>query len=235
MKYFLPHGWFLARPFLLMGALCLLSGCAGTRVRHEQMTAASGPIAPPRSIAITVTDKSPAPHRARRIAGHLADVKTAEGDLIEDLTKMLVARHLVVVAAGKPADLSLECAITSVRSGSTVARLLIGYGAGKAVLNTVTTVISTPATSPVDLLTFTTSGITGAMPGAGLGVMSAAGAAGTAVHMIGPLLGVPGTLKQGLTQEAQQTTARVDDELASLFAKHGWPYARPSRSMLSRF
>ena len=204
-------------------------------MRHEQMASSSDPIAPPHSIAVIVVDKSPSPRRTRRIAGHLADVNAAEGDLTDDLRKMLDARHLKVVGAGEPADLSLQCAITSVRSGSAVARLLIGYGAGKAVLDTATTVVSAPATSPVELLKFTTSGTTGAMPGAGLGVMSAAGAAGTAVHMIGPLLGVPGTLKQGLAQEAQQTTARIDDELAKLFVRHGWPYAHQSSSFLRDF
>lgn len=209
-----------------------MSGCAGTHVSKEEMTGANASIAPPRSIVITVTDGSPLPHRSRRVASHVDDVKTAERELTLDLGQMLVARHLTVVEAGQPADLDLHCTITSVRSGSAAARLLVGYGAGKAVLDTATT-LSAPVALPPELLAFTTHSTTGAMPGAGLGVMSATGAAGTAVHMIGPLLGVPGTLKQGLAQEAHQTTERIDDEMAKLFAKMGWPYPRPPKSILS--
>lgn len=220
-------------PTLTFGLLCLMSGCAGTNVQHEQLADVPFEISQPHSITISVTDKSPLPRRKRRIANHLRDVETAERELAHDLTQMFAARHLTVVSSGKIADLNLQCAVTRVRSGSLIARLLVGYGAGKAVLDTNTT-ISTTTDHPEVLLTFGTNGTTGSMPGAGIGVMSAAGAAGTAVHMIGPLLGVPGTLRQGLVQEVQQTATRVDDEMAKLFKKHAWSYPQPPRSFLDR-
>lgn len=53
---------------------------------------------------------------------------------------MLAALHLTVMNSGKPTDLVLQRAVTGVRSGSLIARLLLSYGAGKAVLNTNTTI-----------------------------------------------------------------------------------------------
>jgi len=220
----------LPATFLLM---CFMTGCAGTHVRGEQFAEATAVLPQPHRIAIAVIDKTSPPHRAKRRDAHQNDVEIAERELTRDLTQVLESRHLAVVDQNTHADMVLQCAITNVRGGSMIARLLVGYGAGKATLNTVTT-LSPMITPAQPVLTFDTRSTTGAMPGAGLGIMSAAGAAGTAVHMIGPLMGVPGTLKQGLAQEAQQTTDRIDDEMAKLFAERGWPYPRPQVSLLNK-
>ncbi|MBB2159899.1 DUF4410 domain-containing protein [Gluconacetobacter sacchari] len=222
-------------PGLSVILLCLplLAGCAGTHVVSESMTAPPARLPRPHSISIVVSDTSPLPKKAKRVAGHSHDVQIAEADLTQDLTHLLAARNLAVVPPGQAADLTLQCVITQVRSGSAIARLLIGYGAGKALLR-VSTTLSVPHAEKPTLLTFSTSSTTGAMPGAGFGIASAAGSAGTAVHMIGPVLGIPGTLRQGLGQEAQQTTTRIDDELARYFSQQEWPYPRPPQSFWSR-
>ncbi len=105
------------------------------------------------------------------------------------------------------------------------ARLLIGYGAGKATLDVVTTLMRPDGTK---LLVFKTDSTTGAMPGAGLGIASAAGTTATALRMIGPALGVPGTLRQGLGQEIRQTAAKIDQRLGSYFIRQGWSYPDPA-------
>ena len=219
----------------LAGAFALatvLGGCAGTRVADLSQQAPAGAIQRPHSVSIAVIDSSPVPKRASRLAGHDSDVREVRAELGHDLAQLLAARDLVVVAAGRPADIDLRCAVTDVRGGSAVARLLVGYGAGKAVLKLSNTVSAPGTASP--LLSFSTIGTTGAMPGAGLGLASAAGAAGTAVHMIGPALGIPGTLRQGLAQEAQQATTRIDDRIAAYFAIRGWAYPRPAGSVWDR-
>ncbi|MCX2561992.1 DUF4410 domain-containing protein [Acetobacter farinalis] len=197
------------------------------------MTAPPTTFPPPHSISVTVSDTSPVPRKVKRIAGHAHDVQIAESNLMQDLTHLLAQRNLVVVQRGQAADLNLQCTITQVRSGSMVARLLVGYGAGKARL-LVSTTLSTTNADKQKLLTFSTNSTTGAMPGAGFGIASAAGSAGTAVHMIGPLLGMPGTLRQGLGQEAQQTTLRIDEELARYFSSQGWAYPKPPQSLWDR-
>ncbi len=233
MKYAPPNNVSSSLFLFTMPLICLLSGCAGTHIRAEEMSAAQLKLAQPHSVAVSIIDESPVPRRPTRITTHAHDVALAEHALAKDLAQILASRRLSVVGPGDQADLVLVCAVTDVRSGSTMARLLVGYGAGKAVLGTRIT-ISAPRASNEPLLAFGTNSTTGAMPGAGIGVMSAAGAAGTAVHMIGPLLGVPGTLRQGLAQEARQTSARIDDELAKLFDKQGWVYPRPPASFPSR-
>lgn len=212
--------------------LLLLAGCARTHVASE-VTASDPSLLPPHQIALVIDDQSVSPRKADRARRHDTAVATTRVALMNDLQKMLSARHLAVVASGQPADMTLTCTLTKIRPGSTVARLLIGYGAGKAELQ-VRTVLAEVGSRHTPLLSFVTTSTTGAMPGAGIGVASAASAAGTAVHMAGPLLGVPGTLRQGWAQEAQQTTDRIDERLAAYFQARNWPYPRLPTSWLSR-
>lgn len=210
-----------------------LGGCAGTKVVAGSISQTQAGMPRPHSISIDLVDATPAPHRAGRIEGHLHDVETATAELSRDLRAMLAARGLGVVDPDRPADLRLRCRLSEVRSGSTVARLLVGYGAGKAVLKLSAALSSEQP--PRTLLSFATAGTTGAMPGAGLGIASAAGAAGTAIHMIGPVIGIPGTLRQGLAQESQQATTRIDEQLARYFIAQGWAYPRARPTRLAQF
>ncbi|MCQ8242424.1 DUF4410 domain-containing protein [Rhizosaccharibacter radicis] len=211
------------RSLVLLGSL---TGCAGTHVSGETMELPPRAMPPPRSIAIVVSDGSPVPRRAGRIARHLRDVRLAAGLLRQELERQLAAHGLAIASPQRPAELELRCRITEVRSGSEAARLLIGYGAGKAVLR-VSAALEVPGRTDRPLLSFSTAGTTGAMPGAGLGAASAAGAAGTALHMVGPALGAVGTLRQGLPLEVQEAVRRTDQELARYFAARGWPYPPP--------
>jgi len=172
-------------------------------------------------VAIIIVDGSPLPRKAGRIARHREDVERVTAELKHDLGSLLAKRGLKTTGSPDRYDLTLKCTITTVRSGSEAARLLVGYGAGKALLNVTTTLTATALPARV-VLSFSTRSTTGAMPGAGLGIMSAAGATGTAVHMIGPALGIPGTLRQGLAQEAQKTADRIDQQVGQFFAAQGW-------------
>lgn len=218
--------------FPLLVGLPLLEGCAGTRV-SDVRKAASVRSAAPKTLAIIVTDSSPVPKRSGMIARHAKDVKYTIDALTGRLNELFAKHRLQVVDSDwqsgdqilQHADLTLTCTITTVRSGSEAARLLVGYGAGKAVLD-VTSTLSAASAPARPLLSFSTRSTTGAMPGAGLGMVSAAGSAGTALHMLGPALGIPGTLQQGLAQETGKTAERIDAQIATFFMTQGWPYRK---------
>jgi len=225
------------RVAVLLGGIAfmgLLAGCAGTSVVRGSLSTNVSALPPPHSIAVIVSDASPTPKKNSQMAGHEADVHSVETALKQDLDILLAHRNLTVVTDAATADLILHCQITRVRSGSQILRLLIGYGAGKAVLSVSTTLSEGLGSLGETLVSFSTNSTTGAGGGLVSGLPSAASATGTAVHMIGPVLGVTGTLRQGLAQESYQTTERIDDRLADYFTSQHWPYPRPAKGILTR-
>jgi hypothetical protein len=199
-------------------AVLLLAACAGTQVNSINSSAISVGTPLPRTVAVIVENHSPAPSRDSRRAGQLADANQAVAGLTDSLQKMMSTRHLIVVAANQHPNLILRCNIVDVRSGNEVLRVLVGYGAGRAVLQThVSLAASTALTQP--LLAFETSSTTGRLPGASAGLAS-----GSGLSAGGAALGIPGAMKQGLARELSQTTEHIDDELGKYFVAQNWPY-----------
>jgi hypothetical protein len=116
-------------------ASCLcLAACAGTKVRD---VVAADPVASsgvPHTVAVIVDNDSTPPEKASRQARQAADAEQSVADLASGLNDMLSTHRLAVVRPGDKSDLILHCRITDVRGGNQLVRLLVGYGAGKAVL-----------------------------------------------------------------------------------------------------
>jgi hypothetical protein len=213
--------------WFLVGAIIFsMTGCAGTKVGKVATEAPHTILIPPRTIAIIVENDSPPSKRVSRRAEQLTNVQNAAMSLSESIPRLLASRNLVVVPAGQRADLVLRCRILNVRSGNEALRVLIGYGAGKAVLQVAVSLIDPNTWDAPPLLSFETSSTTGGMPGAGLGIAGGLGS-GNALAVIGPAVGVRGALKQGLAQEVDQTTDRIDQELDKYFMTQNWSYAKP--------
>ncbi len=198
-------------------ALCV-TGCAGTKVGPVASRAPNNALEPPRTIAVIVENNSPAPKKASKREGQLADAQTTLTMLSESMTKLLAARQISAVPAGMPADLILRCRILDVSGGNKALRVLIGYGAGKAVLRVGVSLYDPKAESDTPLLSFETNGTTGKMPGPGF----------TTRALVGD--GLNALKKDGLPKEVDQATESIDQQLAKYFLARNWPYPKPDES-----
>lgn len=206
----------MAAPAFL--AVFLVSACAGTKVGSIQQSTTYNAIDVPRTIAVVVNNQSPPPRKEKHRARQLADATKATQVLATNLQQTLTAHHLQVVPIDRQPDLILRCDITDVTGGNEAVRVLIGYGAGKAVLKVDVSLID-PSTQAQPLLTFQADSTTGGMPGSGYGLAS-----GNAVQAGGAALGLPKAMKQGLDQELDATTKSIDGQLNKYFAARNWPY-----------
>ncbi len=177
-------------------------------------------------MAVVVVDDSLVPDRITRRTTQHADAQQTAGWLTQSLSALLGTRQLAIAPPGRPADLVLTCRLLEVRGGDTALRVLVGYGAGKAVLRIGVTLTDTRTVAGPPLLRFETDSTTGGMPGAGFGLASGIGS-GNALAVGGAVAGAPGALKQGLSREVEQVTPRIDEELSLYFAAQHWPYAAP--------
>lgn len=207
----------LTRSLIVALPLCL-AACAGTKVRDVVASEPVAAAAAPHTIAVLVDNDSAPPENAARQAAQRADAEQSAAGLSGGLSDMLATHRLTVVAAGQPSDLILHCRITAARGGNQALRLVVGYGAGKAVLRADVTLDDATGRT---LLSFDTKSTTGAGKGAGLGLMDAGGSAAAAVKA-----GVGGArgLKKDLPREIAQTTEHIDQELGKYFSSHQWAY-----------
>jgi hypothetical protein len=207
---------------LAASAVMSLTACAGTRLHDIVSSSAAGAIEAPHNVAVSIEDESVAPRRSSRLGNHAADVEDAKAALTKALSKLLTARGLKIVPVGQGSDLLLRAQIKNVRSGNEVLRLTVGYGAGKAALDTVWSLTDLRQGTPVRLLSFEVRSTSGALPGAGLGLASEA--ADSAVTVARSSLTAAGTLRQGIVREANQTSGKIDVELKKYFASRRWAY-----------
>ena len=215
----------LLRASVPIACMVLMAGCAGTKVADVQTRPSAADLPMPRSIALVIEDDS-AVSKHDTAEEHAADVQKAVTDLMAGLTDQLTQRHLTVVSAGQAADLQLRCQIHAVRSGSEALRVAVGYGAGKAVLETTETLSDLRTLPPVTLLSFDARSTTGGMPGPGLGLANAANGAAVALGAVGTAR----TLRQGLPKEINETTEKIDEEIGKYFGEQKWRYGDPPKS-----
>jgi hypothetical protein len=209
---------------LAASAFMSLTACAGTRLYDIVSSSATEAMEAPQNVAVSIEDESVAPKRASRLATHAADVEFAKAALIDALSKLLAAQGFKIVPVGQGADLLLHAQIKDVRSGNEVLRLTVGYGAGKAALDTVWTLTDLRQGTPARLLSFEIRSTSGALPGAGLGLASEA--ADSAVTVARSSLAAAGTLRQGIAREANQTSGKINVELKKYFASRRWAYPK---------
>jgi hypothetical protein len=217
-----------AKLFVVSSAL-FVAACAGTQVSNLTGTMPDARIAAPRTVAVVVENDSPPPEKPSRREQQLVDATQTVAALAESVSTMLTKRGLVAVAPGQPSDVVLRCRVVDVRGGNQALRMIVGYGAGKAVLRTD---VSLHDRAGHTLLSFKTNSTTGRMPGPGLGLASSGASLATSgvnamavAGVVGGGLGVVGGLKQGLAQEVRQTTSRIDEQLGKYFKAQNWPFA----------
>ena len=200
--------------FTLLLLLCV-SGCAGTKLGPIATTTPESFAGPPHTVAVIVEDGSVPPEKVSKREAHIKDVQETEASLTDELSKLLVSRQLQVAPAGQRADLVLRCRILEIRGGSKALRLLVGFGAGKAILRVGVSLSDPRYETNAPLVSFESNGTTGKMPGSGF---SAGGLVGA---------GLGSLKKDGLPKETAQLVDSVDEELTKYFSAQHWPYPKP--------
>lgn len=199
---------------LSLGLAVCIAGCAGTKVGPVAANAPDSFAGPPHRIAVIVEDASAVPEKPSKREAHATDVRETEAALTDGLSKLLASRQLQVVPADQAADLVLRCRILEIRGGSKALRLLVGYGAGKAVLRVGLSLSDPQHQGAQPLLSFESNGTTGRMPGSGFSLPGMAGA------------GLNSLKRDGLPKEADQLAEHVDEEFGKYFGAQNWPYPK---------
>jgi hypothetical protein len=206
---------------LVLSVGLALAGCAGTKVESVASVAPTSAVTNPRTIAIIVSNESPPPKKAKRRERQAADVRLASTALSKYLAESLTSHALVIVSAGRTADLTLRCRIVELRSGSKAARVFVGYGVGKTTLRVRVTLEDPKSPVGLSLLGFETKATTGSMPGGG----------STPYALVGE--GMKMLKKDGLGIEIEQTIKAIDKQIATYFSAQNWVYVPVSRSNAS--
>jgi hypothetical protein len=212
--------WQRHRRLLVIGATLSLAGCAGTHVGLVTSQAPMVSLGAPRTIAVVVEDDSPVPKRKLCRKKHLDDVQTASTAFEQSVSKLLASRQFAVVPPDQPADLILRGRVLDVCSGSKALRVLVGYGAGRAILRVGVSLDDPRTPQGPALLSFETNGTSGKMPGGGY---NASGLVGE---------GLAALRKDGLPKEINQATAIIDRQLSEYFLAQNWPYPKPAETAL---
>jgi hypothetical protein len=205
---------------LVMGVALSLAGCAGTDVGLVTSHAPVVSLGPPRTITVIVEDDSPLPERKLCRKTHLDDVQAVSGAFAQSLSKLLASRQLAVVPPDQPADLILRGRILDVCGGSKALRVLVGYGAGKAILEVGVSLNDPRTPQGPPLLSFKTNSTSGAMPGGAYNVSGLVG------------VGLNALREDGLPKEIDQATAIIDQQLSEYFLAQNWPYPKPAETDL---
>ncbi len=213
---------------LAISAVLVAAGCAATDIGLVDRETPDARLRPPHTVAVVVQDVSP--DGGLFPAGRHEDARQTAAALTQSLTTLFGTRKLTVVPPGHPADLILSCRVVDITGGDTALRVLVGYGAGVAVLKVGVTLTDARTAARPPLLRFETDSTTGGMPGAAFGLASGFG--GDTLALSEAVAGIPGKLKQGLAREVAQTTARIDEQIGLYFVAQHWPYATPVPSSL---
>lgn len=216
-----------AARLLVLAALFVLAGCAGTHVKSVQTTPLATQIPAPRTVAVIVENVAPPLQDASAQKQQLNDANQVINRLNEGLIAFLKSRNLTIVSPAAHPDLTLHCNVLEVRGGTEWLRILIGYGAGRAALRTRVTLFGSAVTAQ-PLVIFETESTTGKLPGAGFGLASS-----NAVAAGGAALSIPAGLRQGLAAEANDSIEHIGNELGKYFKSQNWSSAEANNGHLS--
>src|SRR5580698_8107269 len=136
-----------AARLLVLAALFVLAGCAGTHVKSVQTTPLATQIPAPRTVAVIVENVAPPLQDASAQKQQLNDAHQVINRLNEGLIAFLKSRNLTIVSPAAHPDLTLHCNVLEVRGGTEWLRILIGYGAGRAALRTRVTLFGSAVTA----------------------------------------------------------------------------------------
>jgi hypothetical protein len=233
--------WMLPTLLVLLTALC---ACARTAVRPQQQTSLTGFPHPQRVlvydfavteddvkrnqsiIAKAVDSASPTTERERKLdVGHQVVARMTE-DLVAGINDLgLPTQHAFASTPVSNGDLLVLGQFLNVDEGNRLRRLVVGFGAGGATLDSQVLVYQATARGDDKLLEFTTHADSGKMPGAAA-TMGAGAAAqgGVTAGMAAANVAVGGV--KAYRSEAEALTGRSADQavayLSEFFARQRW-------------
>jgi Domain of unknown function (DUF4410) len=243
---------------VIIAVACVVAGCASTTIMERKTYGGNERLPRPRKIVVydfaatpedipsndplaELYEKPERPQTAGEISlGRKLGAEIA-GELVRGIRELgLPARE--VKTGNQPArgDLMIRGAFVSIKEGSRIKRVLLGFGAGAGELKTLVEIYEMTAEGPRPLVSEEIRAKGGKMPGmlfavaaavatgpAGLAVSPAAtaGAAGT----VGQAAAVSGGVNvakelgpESLEAAVKRTADEIKEALARIFRKHGW-------------
>lgn len=208
----------LMRWSLFLSVITLvLVGCASVSVRNDSIAAKATPRAKPDIIYVRDFDLSAAEINVDRTGDELKQFKT---DTVEAISKTLIADLLKFypaqrLAKGAPTPsgnyLLLEGRITKINQGSRALRMIVGFGAGGTKMETTISLYDASTTPIASLLTFDTTGGSGAEPGMATSA-DPVGAAGSAA----------GGAAKGVSDDTKRTGRMIAYRISQYLGENGW-------------
>jgi hypothetical protein len=209
-------------PYLFYPAVLLLAGCGSVSVRPESASSSALPHSvPPRQILVSDFSYDGANVRADRDGKELADFKQKmNDDLSRDLLHSLTPFGIPALKVGaRPSKLIgtqaawlIEGHYKRIFQGSRALRSFVGFGSGATKLETEVEVYDLGVPSSAPILTFQTTGGSGAEPG---GLLSA--------NPVGFVMGVGGkAVSTGLSVDTKRTARMIADYVSTELAAHGF-------------
>ena len=210
-------------PSLLL-ALCLgLISCASVSVQGRSEHSS---IQPPKKIYVASFDTAGCKFKVDREGAELTDFKQhlqamMQAGMVADLSRRLVPAVAGSRETGKPENAWLiRGEFVRVNQGSRLLRGAIGFGAGGTKVETNVSVydLSTGSTTPI--LTFSTTGGSGAEPGGITGL-----ATDPVTLVVEVAAGGAGGVAHGVTEDTARTAREITAMLSDYMYRSGWiPY-----------
>ena len=208
----------------LLLALCLgLISCASVSVQSRSEHSS---IQPPKKIYVASFDTAGCTFKVDREGDELADFKQhlramMQAGMVADLSRRLVPAVAGNREAGKRENAWLiRGEFVRVNQGSRLLRGAIGFGAGGTKVETNVSVydLSTGSTTPI--LTFSTTGGSGAEPGGITGL-----ATDPVTLVVEVAAGGAGGVAHGVTEDTARTAREITAMLSDYMYRSGWiPY-----------
>lgn len=195
----------------------ILQSCASAHVRDLTPLAVTPPIAEPTSIAVVVASE-PIPDSAGFEAIEL------QSDIMKELLKSGFPGKVFpdINSASKAAVLNIQ--LTRSDPGSRSKRLLIGFGSGRAQIETKVSLELPDTGGDRTALSFATAGNSGYRPGL-IVPAGAAIATANAVHfVVGGAINIATSPRDALRRPARKTARAIVTQLRQYYRSVGWSW-----------
>ncbi len=233
------------KKILPLGCALVLAGCAGATVSQES-TSAPVTNARPQQIVVypfatnpseVTLNQGPLQRVFRNVSGANADAEQSKiaDETAEDVCQQVAAAlnqkgySALCQKRGVPAGtgniLVIDGQFTKIDEGNTARRLVIGFGAGAASLDTSVYVVQpAPDGGQRQILSFDTHADSGKMPGAAVtGPVGAAGGASAGVAAGASVaMGGAKTYSSSMGYLGGKTADQIVQSLVNYFAAQGW-------------
>ena len=206
---------------LPMAFILVLAGCASVSVQKGAENSASKM---PQKIYVAAFNVNHAEFKVDREGGELTTFKgnlqaMMQAGMVADLShRLILAVPMNDVQGSQPASgWLIEGEFTKINQGSRLLRGAIGLGAGGTKVETRVYVYDLSQNTKAPFLTFSTTGGSGAEPGAISGIAT------DPVEMaVGAVLSSGGGVAHGLTEDTARTAREITAELSDYMYRNGW-------------